>query len=379
MNEKSKRVPVLLSEHRACPSCVTTRVRCELGVRPCSACRDTQCYALIKECIVDCTVMKRACKECRAHRKSCNKKRPCERCTKKGLPCTPYNPREQTEPSAEIYLVSDISEVLRFYLENENSVVSESTDGEPREQATLEDESSCSELLRILTPPSRNSLAAPNYILAEPPALWDTAATFEICKGLIHDVSPLGLFDSLASMQLPKLEFYYKSFCQFLSPALTSTLFHYTFQTLESSFPGMENQIRSLLDSKLRSFSLQMLTTESSVRDLEHFISTILPPVTQPIPSFEPYEVKEISNLLLKFKEEFCKHFDTKLFQRPAYLIRKFNHVTKQINLFHCNEMGQLVGPFHDRISILNQRELRDRQWLSRTSPNDRLITGILA
>jgi hypothetical protein len=168
---------VLLSEHRACPHCVTTRVRCELGVRPCAPCREIGNFTLIQECILDCTVMKRACKECRENRRACEKKRPCHRCIKKKLPCTPFNSQSSSSSSSKVYYVSDVGEALRFYTEIESSSSGSSSAGGSESAVTLEDETSF-ELSRI------RSIALGNSLNSQSILVLDTSQLFEFSNML---------------------------------------------------------------------------------------------------------------------------------------------------------------------------------------------------
>jgi hypothetical protein len=150
------------------------------------------------------------------------------------------------------------------------------------------------------------------------------------------------LFDSLAEMHLPKLEFFYKSLSRFMPSDRASSVFRLAFKSLESSIPGMEKSLRLLLETKLQCFSFKISAPEAEAKENRNSTS---------LPSFEQSEVDAISTLLEQFKAELAKQFEPSGLQTPGFLVRKYNRETKEMNFFQSEEMVKLIGLFHDEFS----------------------------
>eukprot|EP00475_Leptophrys_vorax_P038050 TRINITY_DN6637_c0_g1_i1.p1 TRINITY_DN6637_c0_g1~~TRINITY_DN6637_c0_g1_i1.p1 ORF type:complete len:489 (+),score=87.26 TRINITY_DN6637_c0_g1_i1:24-1469(+) len=394
---------VMSCENRACPECVRTRSRCDLGIRPCRSCLSIDSENVLRECILDAAVLVRACKECRDMRRSCDKKRPCTRCAKRNLKCLPYisNPKSKKSESSlgsAVQIVDSVHEVLSHYLrpavgglmaaagevEDNSSTSGVSTTTSVQESSQGSDSllmqirrsigsSVQLQLFRLLQEPQ----IYVHYVLSEPPAFWDTPATFEFARNMIMDMSPLVLYDSVTAVGMQKISFFFMSICQFLPPAIASTLFHLVFQILEESFPQMNPLARSILESKLRSFSLQMLVTKTALE--RSFRPNEVPKSENETPIFTELELLAIDGFVSSFQSKWLEKYPLIPADLPGVVVHKMDYSSGQMQLF-CNEkMAQLVGnSLADHLDVLHKREVRDRSWISTsTTTADRLVTGV--
>jgi hypothetical protein len=311
----------VLCENRACPNCIRTRERCDLGLRPCNSCLKSESLTLIQECLHDATILKRACAECRATRKACSKTRPCVRCTKRKLTCTPYNPRRVVETSGSS------SDSPFPVIENHSPVAVTLRDGRFKHGY--------------------------EFLLIEPPDYWDTHGIVSFSEDFILNISPMQLVDQIVSKDLNQLIFYYFTFCDMLTRSHLERMFGALLTSVENSLPDLNAELRQILRMKLDTLlSFKQTRAQRAAR------------IAKDSPAdFSARENDLILEVVATFHKEWKDQFPHLAPVQPCISVNKLTP-KGEMQTFFNEQFEQIFGPWDYLSELFYERDKRDAQWL---------------